>query len=112
MALNLSLSEILANLEKRIESLRGEVELHARQEEHHREQRSRFEAELQKAMEHLGSFRAAAATAEELDLPADGRGAQAPRPGDGLRARARGRCTRSTDEILGCDATGAFRSDA
>lgn len=70
MALHLSLSEILANLEKRVESLRGEVELHARQEEHHREQRSRFEAELRKAMEHLASFRAAAATAEELDLPA------------------------------------------
>lgn len=70
MALHLSLSEILANLEKRVESLRGEVELHARQEEHHREQRSRLEAELRKAMEHLASFRAAAATAEELDLPA------------------------------------------
>ena len=70
MALNLSLSEILANLEKRIESLRGQVELHTRQEEHHRDQRSRFEAELRKAMGHLESFRAAAATAEELDLPA------------------------------------------
>lgn len=63
-------AEILANLEKRIESLRGEAELHARQEEHHREQRSRLEAELRKAMEHLESFRLVAATAEELDLPA------------------------------------------
>jgi hypothetical protein len=70
MAVNLSLSEILANLEKRIESLREQVELHARQEEHHRGQRTRLEAELQKAMGHLESFRAVAATAEELDLPA------------------------------------------
>lgn len=70
MALNLSLSEILANLERRIESLRGQVEVHARQEEHHREQRSRLEAELQKVMGHFESFQAVAATAEELDLPA------------------------------------------
>jgi hypothetical protein len=70
MALNLSLSEILTQLEKRIESLREQVELHARQEEHHREQRARREAELQKAMGHLESFRAVAATAEELNLPA------------------------------------------
>ena len=46
MPLNLTLPEILANLERRIESLRGQVELHARQEEHHREQRALREAEL------------------------------------------------------------------
>ena len=70
MALNLSLSEILANLQRRIESLREQVDLHARQEEHHREQRARFEAELQKTTEHFESFQAVAATAAELDLPA------------------------------------------
>lgn len=70
MALNLSLSEILASLERRIELLRGQVELHARQEEHHREQRALREAELQKTMGHFESFRAVAATAEDLDLPA------------------------------------------
>lgn len=79
MSVNLTLSEILANLERRIESLRGQVELHARQEEHHREQRALREAELQKAMAHLDSFRAVAATAEDLDLPA---AAPAPPPED------------------------------
>lgn len=69
MALNLSLSEILASLEKRIEFLRGQVELHARQEEHHRAQRALREAELQKTLGHFESFRAVAATAEDLDLP-------------------------------------------
>ena len=50
MSVNLTLSEILVNLERRIESLRGQVELHVRQEEHHREQRALSGAELQKAM--------------------------------------------------------------
>lgn len=70
MSVNLTLPEILSSLEKRIESLRGQVELHAGQEEHHREQRALREAELQKALAHLESFRAVAATAQELDLPA------------------------------------------
>jgi hypothetical protein len=69
MALDLSLSEILAKLEARIASLREQAEMHARQEEHHREQRTLREAELQKALEQLGSFQAVAATAGELDLP-------------------------------------------
>jgi hypothetical protein len=71
MSVNLTLSEILANLERRIELLRGQVEQHARQEEHHREQRALREAELQKAMAHLESFRAVAATAEELNLSSE-----------------------------------------
>lgn len=69
MTLNLSLSEILANLKQRIASLREQVESHARQEEHHREQRALLEAELQKAMKHLESFQALASAAEDLDLP-------------------------------------------
>lgn len=44
--------------------------LHARQEEHHREQRALLEAELEKAKGHLESFRAVAATAADLHLPA------------------------------------------
>src|SRR5215213_2181103 len=70
MTLNLSLSEILVNLETRIESMGEQVALHARQEEHHREQRALLEAELEKAKEHLESFRAVAATAADLHLPA------------------------------------------
>jgi hypothetical protein len=69
MALNLSLSEILVNLERRIESLREQVDLHARQEEHHREQRALLEAELQKALAHFESFREVAGKAADLDLP-------------------------------------------
>ena len=70
MSVNLSLSEILRNLQRRIDSLREQVDLHARQEEHHREQRTLLEAELQKAMRHLESFQEAAAVAADLDLPA------------------------------------------
>lgn len=70
MTVNLALSEILANLERRIASLRENVELHTRQEEHHREQRAQFEAELQKAERHLQSLQEAAAVAADLGLPA------------------------------------------
>ena len=69
MALNLSLSEILAKLQQQIASLREQVDLHARQEEHHRDQRALLEAELRKALAHLESFQAVAGTAAELDLP-------------------------------------------
>ncbi len=66
MALNLSLSEILVNLERQIESLREQIGLHARQEEHHREQRTLREAELEHATTHLESFRSVAAVAADL----------------------------------------------
>ena len=69
MTVNHSLSEILANLQKRIDSLRENVELHARQEEHHREQRTQFEAELQRAERQLESLQEAAAVAADLGLP-------------------------------------------
>src|SRR5829696_7542255 len=69
MALNLSLSEILVNLEKQIESLREQIGLHARQEEHHREQRALREAELEGATTHLESFRSVAVVAVDLDFP-------------------------------------------
>lgn len=69
MTLNLSLSEILAKLQQQIDSLREQVDLHARQEEHHRDQRALLEAELRKALGHLESFQAVAGTAAELDLP-------------------------------------------
>ena len=81
MTLNLSLSEILANLKRRIASLREQVESHARQEEHHREQRAQFEAELEKALKSLESFQEAASVAEGLDLPVP---AQAPPKDDDL----------------------------
>ena len=69
MTLNLSLSEILANLKRQTDSLREQVDSHARQEEHHREQRALLEAELQKALKHLESFQELASAAEELNLP-------------------------------------------
>ncbi len=70
MSVNLSLSEILRNLQRRIDSLREQVDLHTRQEEHHREQRTLFEADLQKSLRHLESLQEAAAAAADLDLPA------------------------------------------
>jgi hypothetical protein len=69
MALNLSLSEILVNLERQIESLREQIGLHAREEEHHRDQRALREAELEQATTHLESFRSVAAVAADLDFP-------------------------------------------
>lgn len=42
------------------------MESHARQEEHHREQKALLEAEFQEAMEHLESFQEAASAAEDL----------------------------------------------
>lgn len=69
MSLDRSLSELLARLQQQIDSLREQVKLHARQEEHHRDQRALVEAELQKALGQLESLEAAAGTAAELDLP-------------------------------------------
>jgi hypothetical protein len=65
MSVNLSLSEILRNLQRRIDALREQVDLHTRQEEHHREQRA-----LLDARRHLESFQEAAAVAADIDLPA------------------------------------------
>jgi hypothetical protein len=83
MALNLSLSEILVNLERQIESLREQIGLHAREEEHHREQRALREAELEQATTHLESFRSVAAVAADLDFPVAV--SAAPPPAEGSR---------------------------
>lgn len=70
MALDLSLSEIMARLEGQIASLREQIAEHARLEEHHREQKALREAALHKALSQMESLRTAADTAGELDLPA------------------------------------------
>lgn len=70
MSMNLSLGEIIANLEARIAFHRDQAALHAQQEEQHREQRSHHEAELKKVTEHCEALKAVAGPAAELALPA------------------------------------------
>lgn len=69
MSMNLSLAEIIANLEARIAFHRDQAALHTKQEEHHREQRTLHEAELQKVTEHCEALKAVAGPAAELALP-------------------------------------------
>jgi hypothetical protein len=66
MSLDLSLGEIIANLEAQIASLRERVASHAQQEEHHRTQRTLLEVELRKVAEHCEALKAAAGPAAEL----------------------------------------------
>jgi len=69
MSLKLSLGEIIANLEARIVFHRDQAALHTKQEEHHREERTLHEAELQKVTEHCEALKAVAGPAAELALP-------------------------------------------
>ena len=69
MSLKLSLGEIIANLEARIVFHRDQAALHTKQEEHHREQRTLHEADLQKVTEHCEALKAVAGPAAELALP-------------------------------------------
>jgi hypothetical protein len=73
MGTKLSVEEVLANLERRVAFHRQQEDLHAqqvdfhtRQEEHHREQQALHAAELQKVLQNLETFRAAAVTAVDL----------------------------------------------
>lgn len=69
MSLKLSLGEIIANLEARIVFHRDQAALHTKQEEHHREQRTLHEADLQKVTEHCEVLKAVAGPAAEMALP-------------------------------------------
>lgn len=66
MAAKWSIDEVLGNLESQAGFFREREAFHARQEEHHRAQRSAFAAELAKVSQHLEAFRAAAGAAMEL----------------------------------------------
>ena len=69
MSLNLSVAQLLANLEQRIAFHRDKSALHARHMEHHREQHALHEAELEKAAQHHEALKALAGTIGDLIRP-------------------------------------------
>ena len=66
MSSELSLSQILANLEAKIASHREREAYHAEQEVFHREQRALQAAELATSLEHYEAFKAVAGPAAEI----------------------------------------------
>lgn len=66
MSSELSLSQILANLEAKIASHREKEAYHAEQEVFHREQRTLQAAELATSLEHYEAFKAVAGPAAEI----------------------------------------------
>ncbi|HSG40549.1 MAG TPA: hypothetical protein VLE27_12985 [Thermoanaerobaculia bacterium] len=66
MSSELSLSQILANLEAKIASHRQKEAHHAEQEVFHREQRALQAAELATSLEHYEAFKAVAGPAAEI----------------------------------------------
>ncbi|MFY9820333.1 MAG: hypothetical protein WAM82_03065 [Thermoanaerobaculia bacterium] len=66
MSSELSVARVLANLEARIAVHREQQAFNAKQEAHHREQRTLHEAELEKLQANLETFRSAAAAAVDL----------------------------------------------
>ena len=69
MSLNLSLAQLLANLERRIAFHRDKAALHARQAEQHREQHALHEAELEKVTQHYESLKTLAGAIVDLVRP-------------------------------------------
>ena len=69
MSTNLSVAQILANLEKKLAFHRDQETLHAEQEAFHREQRAVHGAEIEKVAQHLEAFKAVALPAAELATP-------------------------------------------
>lgn len=66
MTTNLSIGQMLAQLERKIAHHRKQGAFHAEQEALHREQKALHDAELQTALERFEAFQAAAAAAGEL----------------------------------------------
>ena len=66
MSTSLSVAEILATLEKRIEHHREQAAFHAEQEVHHREQSTLHLAEMEKISQHFEAFKATALPAADL----------------------------------------------
>jgi hypothetical protein len=66
MGSKLSVSQVVANLEARLDFHRQQEELHAQQEVHHREQRALHAAEMEKIQAGLEPFRTAAESVEKL----------------------------------------------
>ncbi len=70
MSKNLSVAQMLANLEARIAFYQERRAFHAEQEAHHREQLALHDAELRKTRERFEAFKAAAEAAADLAMPA------------------------------------------
>ncbi|HWM91782.1 MAG TPA: hypothetical protein VN493_13540 [Thermoanaerobaculia bacterium] len=68
MSLNLSITQLLDNLERRIAFHRDQTAMHARQTEHHREQQALHEAELDKVVQHYESLKALMGAVKDLAL--------------------------------------------
>lgn len=66
MGSKLSVSQVVSNLEARLDFHRQQEAFHAQQEAHHREQRALHAAEMEKVQARLEPFRAAAESVEEL----------------------------------------------
>jgi len=77
MSTELSVAEVLSNLEARAAFHREQESLHAQQEVHHREQRALHAAELEKVLKNLEAFRAVAAAAVDLAQPLPAKSAAA-----------------------------------
>jgi hypothetical protein len=69
MSTNLTVAQILANLEKKLAFHRDQETLHTQQEAFHREQRGVHGAEIEKVARHLEAFKAVALPAAELATP-------------------------------------------
>jgi hypothetical protein len=69
MGSNLSVADILANLEKKLGYHREQETFHMQQEAHHREQRAAHAAEIENISQHLEAFRTVALPAAELATP-------------------------------------------
>ncbi|MEA2604589.1 MAG: hypothetical protein QOF89_5581 [Acidobacteriota bacterium] len=69
MSTNLSVAEILANLEKKLAFHREQEAFHIQQEAHHREQRGVHTAEIENVAQHLEAFKKVALPAAELATP-------------------------------------------
>jgi hypothetical protein len=66
MSSDLSIAQVLADLEAQVQQLEGQVALHAQQEVFHRDQRALRADELARIRERYETFKAAAAAAGEV----------------------------------------------
>ena len=69
MSSNLSVAEVLSNLEQRVVFHREQEAFHGEQEALHREQRALHAAELEKVLQNLEAFRTVSASAVDLAVP-------------------------------------------
>ena len=114
MTLNLSIGQMLAELETKVAHHRERKDFHAAQEALHREQTVLHETELDKALARLEAFRSAAEAAGELLDQARLAARPSPRPdldpGDLIRKRSLSRMVARVVEDLPPDQTFGARA--